>query len=119
VVKRLGDGLMAVFAHPSDAVQGALEGSRALEGLEVGGHSPRLRAGVHVGKPRRLGGDYFGVDVNVAARVAAAAGPGEVLVSDVAMQHLDGAALELKRRYRFKGKGAPKDLKVYAAEAAE
>ena len=116
IVKRLGDGVMAVFEAPADAVEAALEGSVALDGVEIGGYSPRLRTGIHMGRPRRLGGDYYGVDVNVAARVTAAAGPGEVLVSDAALQHLDAEALELKRRYRFRGKGAPKDLKVYAAE---
>ncbi len=119
IVKRMGDGVMAVYSDPAEAVEAALEGSRALDGFEVGGFSPRLRTGIHMGRPRRLGGDYYGVDVNIAARVATAAGPGEVLVSDATLHRLDTGALELKRRYRFRGKGAPKDLKVYAAEAAD
>ena len=119
IVKRLGDGVMAVYADPADAVDAALEGSRALDDLEVGGYRPKLRTGIHMGRPRRLGGDYYGMDVNIAARVANAAGPGEVLVSDATLHRLDSDALDLKRRYRFRGKGAPKDLKVYAAEAAE
>ena len=84
IVKRLGDGLMAVFDEPSDAVHAALEAVAGLEAVEVGGHRPQLRAGLHVGRPRKLGGDYLGVDVNIAARIADAAGPGEVLVSGVA-----------------------------------
>jgi adenylate cyclase len=116
VVKRLGDGLMAVFEDPGDAVQAALEATAELEGLEVGGHSPRLRAGVHFGKPRKLGGDYFGVDVNTAARVMQAAGPGELLVSETACERIDQERLGLSRRWRFRAKGTPKDLKVYAAE---
>jgi adenylate cyclase len=115
IVKRLGDGLMAVFDDPKEGVEGALEACRALEGIEIGGHSPRLRAGMHVGRPRKLGGDYFGVDVNIAARVASAAGAGEVLVSEAACERLDEGEVELRRR-RFKAKGAPKGLKVYAAE---
>ena len=67
VVKRLGDGLMAVFDDPAAAVRAACEATAAAGEL----HAPGLRAGVHLGRPRRLGGDYFGVDVNVAARVAA------------------------------------------------
>ena len=116
IVKRLGDGLMAVFDEPQAAVEAALEGSRALGQLEVAGHRPRLRAGVHVGRPRKLGGDYFGVDVNVASRVAEAAGGQEVLVSEAARERIDAEALSLRRRWRFKAKGAPKDLKIYAAE---
>ena len=114
VVKRLGDGLMAVFDEPHQAVEAALEAARALDGVEVAGHRPQLRAGVHLGTPRRLGGDYFGVDVNVAARVATAAGPREVLISQAARERLDDDGLRLKRRWLFKAKGAPKDLKVYS-----
>ena len=115
IVKRLGDGLMAVFDQPSDAVDAALEAQAALRAIEVGGHRPRLRAGVHVGRPRRLGGDYFGVDVNVAARVAQAAGPEEVLVSELAHDRLDGVSA--RRKWLFKTpKGAPRDLRLYAVE---
>ena len=91
----------------------ALEASRAVGEIEVGGYRPQLRAGIHFGRPRKLGGDYFGVDVNVAARVADAAGPGEVLISEAVCEQLGGARAELRRRWRFKAKGAPKDLKVY------
>ena len=115
IVKRLGDGLMAVFEDPCSAVDAALEMSAAVEEIQVAGHSPRLRAGVHLGRPRRLGADYFGVDVNVAARVAAAAGGGQVLVSQAATERIEDAELRLKRRWRFKAKGAPKDLDVYVA----
>jgi adenylate cyclase len=115
IVKRLGDGLMVVFDDAGEAVEATVEACRALEGVEVGGHRPRLRAGVHVGKPRKLGGDYFGVDVNTAARVVAAAGPEEILVSETARERLDEDTLGLSRRWRFKAKGAPADLKVYAA----
>ena len=115
-VKSLGDGLMAVFEHPSDAVDAALEAQTALREIQIGGHRPRLRAGVHVGRPRRLGGDYFGVDVNVAARVAQAAGAGEVLVSELAHDRLDGVSA--RRKWLLKTpKGAPKDLKMYEVQA--
>ena len=117
IVKRLGDGLMAVFEDPGQAIEAAHAAARALETVEVDGHRPRLRAGVHTGRPRRLGGDYFGVDVNVAARVAEAAGAGEVLISDAVHRKVEGGeTVQLRRRWRFSAKGAPKGLKVYAAE---
>jgi adenylate cyclase len=117
IVKRLGDGLMAVFDEPGPAIEAAHAAARALESVEIDGHRPRLRAGVHSGRPRRLGGDYFGVDVNVAARVAEAAGAGEVLISDAVHTKVEGGdGVQLKRRWRFSAKGAPKGLKVYAAE---
>jgi class 3 adenylate cyclase len=55
------------------------------------------------------------VDVNVAARVADAAGPSQVLVSEAVCEQLaDGVALRRKRR--FKAQGTPKGMKVFAAE---
>src|SRR4051812_21904093 len=116
IVKRLGDGLMAVFDDTEAALNAACEASGNLDGIEVAGYVPQLRAGIHLGKPRALGGDYFGVDVSIAARVADAAGPGEILISDAARERLESDSVELKRKWRFQGKGAPKDLKVYAAK---
>jgi adenylate cyclase len=116
VVKRMGDGLMAVFPEPAAAVAAAHEASYRVGLLEVPGYRPHMRAGVHVGRPRRLGGDYLGVDVNIAARIAAAATGDEVLVSGPACERLDDGAFELRRRRRFRAKGAPKELEVYSAE---
>ena len=118
IVKRLGDGLMAVFDDPVEAVEAALDACEGVGDVKVAGHSPKLRAGVHFGKPRRLGGDYFGVDVNVAARVAEAAGGGGVLVSEAARERLDAGKVDTRKRWRFKAKGAPKDLSVYTASRA-
>ena len=118
VVKRIGDGLMAVFEEPQAALAAACEATSALGEIEVGGHRPQLRAGLHVGRPRSIGGDLLGVDVNIAARVAEAAGAGEVLVSEAACRDLDEQQVSLKRKRRFKAKGAPKDLEVYSAQLA-
>ena len=118
IVKRLGDGLMVVFADPQAALAAALEASAAIDDVEVGGHRPQLRAGLHVGKPRKLGDDYLGVDVNIAARVAAAAGPGEVLVSDAVADRIEDPTISLKRKWRFGAKGAPRDLDVFAVTRA-
>jgi len=116
VVKRMGDGLMAVFGEAGPAVAAAQEACVRAGALEVHEYRPRMRAGVHFGRPRKLGGDYLGVDVNIAARVAAAAGADEVLVSGAVRDRLDGEAFVLKRRRRFKAKGAPRELEVYAVD---
>jgi adenylate cyclase len=118
VVKRLGDGLMAVFDDPGDAVAAACAAQSALGEVRVAGHRPRLRAGVHLGRPRKLGGDYFGVDVNVAARVAAAAKPDEVLISDAVHDRLEDGQVHARRRWLFQGKGAPAQTKVFSVEPA-
>lgn len=113
VVKRLGDGLMAVFESPADALGAIVEARKRLQGLEVGGYHPRFRAGIHVGRPRKLGGDYFGVDVNIAARVAEQADADEVLVSDRTLALLDEEQLDVRRKRRFKVSGVPSDLCAY------
>lgn len=116
VVKRLGDGMMATFVSAQGALEAAHEAHGSAARITVDGHSPRLRIGLHVGRPRKLGGDFFGVDVNIAARVGAAAGAGEVLVSEAVPAHLDTSRVRLRRQRSFRAKGAPADLKVYVAE---
>jgi adenylate cyclase len=83
--------------------------------LEVDGYRPKLRAGIHVGRPRKLGGDYLGVDVNVAARLVERAKADEIVVSDDVLETVDTDALRVRRR-RLKAKGTPKDLTAYAVE---
>jgi adenylate cyclase len=117
VVKRLGDGMMAAFRTPADALAAAVAARGNLEQVEVDGHTPRLRAGLHCGRPRCIGGDYFGVDVNVAARIAEAAGPGEILVSDRALSELDREAIGArKKRNLFGVKGVPRDIEMYVVD---
>jgi len=118
VVKRLGDGHMAVFASPRSGVDAALDIQASVSSISVAGHRPRLRAGLHVGRPRQLGGDYLGADVNIAARVGAAAGPGEVLVSDAVVAAVEPAGLVFKRRRGFRAKGAPRELEVFRVSRA-
>jgi adenylate cyclase len=112
IVKRLGDGLMATFVDVESAVEAALRAQEALEEVEIDGYRPRMRAGVHLGRPRRLGGDYLGVDVNVAARVGDAAKAGEVVVSDSAADQLDPELFEVGRSKRLRAQGTPRELHV-------
>jgi adenylate cyclase len=117
VVKRLGDGLMAAFGDGPDAFEAALAMDDRVTTLEVDGYRPQLRTGIHLGRPRKLRGDYFGIDVNVAARLVEAAKPGEILASQAVVETLPSDAVEAKRR-RFSAKGAPKDLAVYSLESS-
>jgi adenylate cyclase len=77
VVKRLGDGVMFHFRDPGDAVLAALE---MLEAVSDAGLPP-AHIGLDAGPIVFQGGDYFGRTVNVAARVAERAEPGQVLVT--------------------------------------
>jgi class 3 adenylate cyclase len=112
IVKRLGDGLMATFLSPEAAVEAALDAQDAIGDIEVEGYRPRMRAGVHWGRPRKLGGDYLGVDVNVAARVAAAARAEQVLISDALLARIDREAVRTGRAKRLRADGAPSGLRV-------
>jgi adenylate cyclase len=117
VVKRLGDGHMAVFGTARAGIDAALKMQDGLRAVAVAGHRPRLRAGLHRGQPRELGGDYLGTDVNIAARVGEAARAGEVLVSATVMSGIPDDALEgleFRRRRGFRAKGAPRDLEVFS-----
>jgi adenylate cyclase len=118
LVKRLGDGSMSVFGGAGDAVAAALRSCERVAAIEVRGHTPALRAGVHLGRPRRVGRDYLGVDVNIAARVGECAKAGEVLVSEPARAALDDRELRFGRKRRLRETGAPRDLAVFTVTAA-
>jgi adenylate cyclase len=118
IVKRLGDGVMAVFPDAQSAVAATFAGQERLQDVDVAGHRPRLRAGIHLGRPRKLGGDYLGVDVNVAARLTEQADADEVLVSDRVLEQIDSDGIEAKKLRRFKAKGAPSEMTAYALKPA-
>jgi adenylate cyclase len=114
IVKRLGDGLMATFISPDSAVKAALDAQEAIREVLVDGYRPRMRAGVHWGRPRLLGGDYLGIDVNIAARVGDAAKAGQVLVSDSALMRIEAGEYRVGRQKRLRAEGAPRDMHVAA-----
>ncbi|MDT7544840.1 MAG: hypothetical protein QOE99_950 [Actinomycetota bacterium] len=121
IVKRLGDGLMACFPAPQLAFDAVVDARERVAAVEVAGHRPRLRIGIHTGRPRAIGGDYLGVDVNVAARLVEKAGPDEILVTDRALAGLDPERVSTRRKKTFlftKVKGMPDDVAVYVAVPA-
>ena len=77
-----------------------------------------MRAGVHWGRPRKLGGDYLGVDVNIAARVAGAAKADQVLVSEALLGQLSDDDLRTAKPKRLRAQGAPSELQVAALSRA-
>jgi adenylate cyclase len=118
VVKRLGDGMMAAFPASQLAFDAVCDMRARLADVSVAGHRPVIRAALHTGRPRSIGGDYLGVDVNVAARLAQKAGPDEVLVSATALDGLDPDRVTTRRKKSFllaRLKGVPTDLAVYSA----
>lgn len=114
VVKRLGDGMMAVFASPAQGLAAVQEACARLADVEAPGYRPALRAGLHSGRARKLGGDWFGMDVNIAARLGGEASGGEVLVSERALADLDTEALRARRKRFFRVKGVPRDITPFS-----
>jgi class 3 adenylate cyclase len=99
VVKSQGDGFMIAFARPEEAVRCSADVQRELAKRPNG---IRVRIGIHAGKSVRRGDDLFGRNVAMAARVAAAADGGQVLVSESVRDTVtdqefdDGRDVELK-----------------------
>lgn len=121
VVKRLGDGVMAVFHRPEKALEAVVTARAALAEVDVDGYTPTMRVGIHTGSPRQIGSDWLGVDVTVAARVMQTGGNGNVMISQVAYDALPpgtveglGLAARPYRRGFFAPKlsGVPEDLKI-------
>lgn len=91
VVKGLGDSFMVTFEAARTAVACAVGIQKTLEDYNIGERGPRIQVGIGVntGEPVREAGDLFGGSVNLASRICAAAGPGQILVSD-AVRHVVG-----------------------------
>ncbi|HET6964641.1 MAG TPA: adenylate/guanylate cyclase domain-containing protein [Acidimicrobiales bacterium] len=91
-VSSSGDGFLARFERPADAVRGAVAFQRRLEEQRHQvGFAPAVRVGINAGDAIEEAGDVLGATVNLAARVTAAAEPGEILVTEVVADALDGS----------------------------
>jgi len=113
IVKSFGDGHMIVFTTPELALAAALDIQRALganwnRSRELRRTPIRVRIGLHTGTAIERGGDYFGQNVALAARVAAQAQGGEILVTEE-------IAEALEEYYRFTEAGAV-ELKGFEGE---
>ena len=77
-----GDSFMVVFSTAAAAVRAAVQAQRRLAAFRwPAGELVRVRMGIHTGSPTVHDGDYVGMDVHRAARIAAAAHGGQVVVS--------------------------------------
>jgi len=110
-VKWLGDGVMFYFRTPADAVLAALEMAQVMvrHGL------PPAHVGIHAGPVIFQEGDYFGRTVNLAARIADYARPGEVLVSQEVVDAVDGAPVTFTDIGPVELKGVPGTLRLHLA----
>jgi len=115
-IRTEGDSFFAVFPTPSGAVAAAVEAQGGLaEHPWPSGSAIRIRVGLHTGEGRRGGDDYVGIDVHRAARIAAVAHGGQVLLSDATralVEHAlpDAVVIRDLGRHRLKDLDRPEHL---------
>ena len=104
-----GDGILATFEGPARAIQCLRAIARS--DMELG---LRIRAGVHVGEVERAGSAIRGINVHLAARIAAAAAAGEILVSSTVRDLCAGSGIQFGDRglHALKGIAEPRELLV-------
>ncbi len=112
-VRTTGDGFMATFARPAAAV---LCGCAVIE--EVRRIGIQVRVGLHTGEVEIWGGDIEGIAVHIAARVAAKAGPDELLVSATIRDLVAGSGIQFSDRGYRNLKGVPGKWRLFAADSA-
>lgn len=108
-IKSTGDGFLATFDGPAKAIAASraiVEGVRDI-GLEV-------RAGIHTGECERRGDDLGGMAVHIAARVAALASAGEILVSSTVRDLTVGSSFDFDDIGEHELKGVPGTWRVLA-----
>jgi class 3 adenylate cyclase len=110
VVKTTGDGLLATFDGPARAVRCARAIAAGVQELGLA-----IRAGVHTGELELRGDDVGGMAVHIGARIAALAGPGEVLVSRTVTDLVAGSGLAFEERGEHELKGVPGRWRLFAA----
>jgi class 3 adenylate cyclase/alpha-beta hydrolase superfamily lysophospholipase len=110
-INTTGDGFVASFDGPARAIRCAQAISEATEKLGV-----RLRVGLHTGECEVRGDDLGGLAVHIAARVAALAGSGDVLVSGTVKDLVVGSGIEFIERGEHELKGVPGSWKLFAVE---
>lgn len=105
-----GDGFFASFEGPARAVQAAAAISAALGEAGI-----PIRAGIHTGECEVADDKLAGIAVSIAARVAALADAGEVLVSSTVRDLAAGSSITFADRGEHELKGVPERWRVYAA----
>ena len=106
-----GDGFFASFDGPARAIRCALAITDAVRDLGLD-----MRAGLHTGECEVVNGKVGGIAVHIGARVAAQAGPGEVLVSSTVKDLVAGSGIRFHERGLADLKGVPGEWRLYSVE---
>jgi class 3 adenylate cyclase len=108
-----GDGFFASFDGPARAIRCACAISEGVRELGI-----EIRAGLHTGECERIEHKVGGIAVNIGARVAAEADPGEVLVSSTVKDLVAGSGIQFRERGVATLKGVPGEWCLFAVESA-
>jgi len=107
-----GDGFVSIFDSPARAVRCALAICDTIAPLGI-----LVRSGIHVGELYLRGEEVSGIAVHIAARIAAAAHPGEAFVSKTVRDLVAGSGLVLEDRGIHQLRGLPEEIRLYAMRA--
>jgi adenylate cyclase len=113
-VKWIGDGVELYFRRPVDAVRCSLELRDRLPEADL----PGTHVGINAGPVVYENGDFYGRTVNIAARIAAHAEQGQVLVSEDVVSHGSSDDIRFRRVGPVSFKGVSRDVVIYEAERA-
>jgi pimeloyl-ACP methyl ester carboxylesterase len=109
-VDTAGDGFLATFDGPARGIRCAQAICARVRQLGID-----VRAGLHTGECELMDGDLGGIALHIGARVAAAAGPGEVLVSSTVKDLVAGSGIRFEDRGVHVLKGVPGEWRLFAA----
>jgi class 3 adenylate cyclase len=111
VVKHTGDGHLATFDGPTQAIRcaEALRADADALGIEI-------RAGIHTGECELLGDDIGGLAVHIAARILGQAAPGEILVSSTVRDLVVGSGIGFEDRGSVELRGVPGTWQLMAVD---
>jgi class 3 adenylate cyclase len=112
-IKTMGDGFLATFDGPARAIRCACAIRDEASQLGIA-----VRAGLHTGEIELLGDDIGGVAVSIGSRVAALAGPAEVVVSRTVTDLVAGSGIEFEDRGEHQLKGVPGSWRLFAVRDA-
>lgn len=104
-----GDGFFAIFDGPARAVRCGVAAAEAVRSLDI-----EIRVGLHTGEVERIEEKVGGLSVSIGARVAALAGPSQVLVSQTVRDLMVGSEITFDDHGSYELEGVPGEWRVYA-----
>jgi class 3 adenylate cyclase len=110
-IKSTGDGFLATFDGPARAVRCIATIGESLRALGI-----TIRSGIHTGEIKMKNSDVSGIAVHIAARVAALAEPGELLVSGTVRDLVAGSGLRFQYRGTRRLKGITEEVRLFSLE---